>query len=87
MESKRLKLVKGNELFWYYPEGDAYVIKDLSNIPSIDKANTVEYLNGPGGGPSTTEVHIEGVKPYTVEEYHEKFCQRIRNIWVYCGEQ
>ena len=73
--------MKNLKLFWYYPGGDAYVIKEpITTIPSIDRINIVECIDG---SPSATEVHVEGVNPYTVEEYHQEFCQNVEGVWFY----
>lgn len=73
---------------WYYKEGDVYVPAHVHKIVSIDKTNMVTISIRPDGttGYSKSCV-IPSANPYTIEEYHSKFCSKMNNKWTYTSTE
>ena len=70
--------------YWYYDSADVYIPIEVLSIPALDGGNTVSLLLNYGREYHivTTELYCH-IKPYTIEEYHNIFCEFINNKWIY----
>ena len=77
--------------FWYCENIDTWIPLNIKKIESIDKINfyyLMGYLNTESAKQPVAE-SLVGAKPmpepYTIEEYHEKFCyfDEQQKKWIY----
>ncbi len=78
--------------YWYCKVVDAWVSIDVLDIPALDKINTCGVMYGKFKLESSTQPlwatllgSLEEIVPYTIDEYHDKFCTKDANTdrWVF----
>lgn len=82
---KKLFLEKTPE-FWYYAPADVHVPVRFTSICDIDNANrSFVWINDDGSYSVATKSMASNKKPFTVDEYHQRFCDydEKRKIWIY----
>ena len=75
-QTRKLTEVIGDN--WYYEDGDCYVPSNVQTIQALDKTNIVTVgLNTDGDGYMchTSCLVNNEIVPYTLDEYHEEFCE------------
>jgi len=78
LQEQTRKLVEVIGDYWYYEDGDCYVPSNVQTIQALDKTNTVTVgLNAERDGYMchTSCLINNEIVPYTLEEYHEEFCE------------
>lgn len=77
-----------NGEYWEYECAQCFVpIKKFTSVPCMDKCNTVTTMLYNGELNITkTEMYMD-CPPYTVDEYHEKYCEYQNNKWIYVGRK
>ena len=76
LQNQKLVEVIGDH--WYYEDGDCYVPSNVQTIQALDKINVVTIsLNTEGNDYvcQTSCLVNNEIVPYTLEEYHEEFCE------------
>ena len=63
--------------YWYYSEADCYIHNSIKSILAIDKIN---HINN---DLTQTDINTYKIDPFTIEEYHNIFCEFINNKWIY----
>ena len=78
--------------YWYCECVDAWVSIECLRIPSLDKINTYGVVYGKFNLESPTQSmwetlvgSSEQITPYTIDEYHHKFCTKNDETdrWIY----
>ena len=78
--------------YWYCKVVDAWVSIDILDIPALDKINTCGVMYGRLNLDSSTQPlwatlmgSLEEIVPYTIDEYHDKFCTKDTETgrWVF----
>lgn len=78
LQEQTQKLVEVIGDYWYYEDGDCYVPSNVQTIQALDKTNVVNIgLNTEGNDYvcHTSCLVNNEIVPYTLEEYHEEFCE------------
>ena len=67
--------------YWHYKQADVYVPNKIKTIMSIDGGNVISKL---GDTYCSTYIKIFR-KPYTIEEYHDKYCVYNKELkkWIF----
>lgn len=69
---------------WYYKKADTYVPVDIRSVPALDRVNSLSVHLGSDGKLSFRQTLVAGyMSPYTVDEYHEKYCEQKSGKWYY----
>ena len=78
--------------YWYCKEVDTWVSIDTLDITALDKINTYGVIYGKFNLDSPTQSmwetlvgSSEQITPYTIDEYHHKFCTKNDETdrWIY----
>lgn len=76
--------------YWYISEIDTWINIDVTKVPALDKVNKyILFKISSFDVEQSYDVTLFGVndniKPYTIEEYHNKYCVKDidNNRWIF----